>query len=208
LTIANPNLHTIPPQRQPPLLDNATHDLSSSRQDRVWRPLEKLRDFSEDLAYWHRQAADSFSTHHDPSHHTILFDPICIVGIDDKDDCVCSSIIVIPKFADFFLSSNIPIGEDDILVFDSFHFETNLRGKENEAKCEDDGRGETDSLFELYELCPQYLICKGSLSAKKEMRKDVQTFPPASNPKRRILFSLFPESESRTRTKKLPIGGK
>jgi hypothetical protein len=35
-----------------------------------------------------------------------------------------------------------------------------------------------------------YLICKGSLSAKKELRKDVQTFPPVveSQKKNSLLF--------------------
>jgi len=53
-----------------------------------------------------------------------LGDTLTIVGIDHKDETLSVLEIVPPERTDLILTSDIPHGEVDVLVLDSFHIET------------------------------------------------------------------------------------
>ena len=70
---ANPIPHTIPPLTQPLLLGNAIHEISWLLINLTSSPNRKLKCCWEDLVCWHRQAKDSFVTHHDSLLYNSLF---------------------------------------------------------------------------------------------------------------------------------------
>ena len=55
---------------------------------------------------------------------TGLDDTVAIVGINDEDDTLGVLEVMSPQWADLVLSSNIPDGKLDILVFDSLDVES------------------------------------------------------------------------------------
>jgi hypothetical protein len=50
-----------------------------------------------------------------------------IIGIHDIDDSVIALIVVSPERADLVLATNVPHRKVDVLVFHSFHIESNRR---------------------------------------------------------------------------------
>ena len=56
---------------------------------------------------------------------TCGIDTVGIVGVDYEDESLGILVVVSPEGTDLVLTTDIPYGEGDVLVFDGFDIETN-----------------------------------------------------------------------------------
>ena len=54
-----------------------------------------------------------------------LANTLSIIAVNDKNETLCILEVVSPQWTDLVLTSDIPDGEADVLVFDSLHIEAN-----------------------------------------------------------------------------------
>lgn len=119
-----------------------------------------------------------------------LDNTIAIVAVDNKDDTLGVLEVMPPQGPDLVLSTNIPDGELDVLIFDRLNVEA---CESDQYACRWNFDERSGRVVEIVPIVGMVVTISPSFNLYR-----IVVFPAASKPTIKILISFFPQSRSKS----------